>query len=373
MDPPDQHRATVRGRRVVDPPQRAIAIEPLGEQARDLSGDLLFGERLVRLDRADAAGDVEALPWNPRRRLIRPAEPPAQLRDSREPPLDELAQLLEPRGPGADADHLAGVPGDRVALEGEDRPVLGLEGDGLTFHRPDDATGRASIGLMERIARFARLSMRLGASMAATLTGLLVAAADAGAVLDQPTRVADVNPGPAGSTISATTVFGRHVIFRGFNPTVGDEPWATDGTAAGTIPLEVAPGPGSSIPGDLHADRRRGRVPRGRGGRRRALADRHDPGGNEPGPRHRAGARIVDRRGTSSGSATRRSSAPTTASRAASRGAPTAPPRGRLRSPTSAPEPAAAPRASSSPSASATTSSSRASRRSPAPSSGALR
>ena len=104
---------------------------------------------------------------------------------------------------------------------------------------------------MESSAPMVRLSMRLGASIAVAVCTLAVAASGAWAALGEPAQVADINPGPAGSSAFATTAYGRSVVFRAGNPTIGDEPWISDGTVAGTVPLEVAPGPGSSAPGSF--------------------------------------------------------------------------------------------------------------------------
>ena len=102
---------------------------------------------------------------------------------------------------------------------------------------------------MERFAPVTRLSMKAGASIVATLMFLLAAAGSSPAALDEPARVADINPGSGSAAVNGIALAGRNVIFRANNPTAGDEPFTSDGTAAGTVPLEVSPGPGSSIPG----------------------------------------------------------------------------------------------------------------------------
>jgi ELWxxDGT repeat protein len=91
-------------------------------------------------------------------------------------------------------------------------------------------------------------TMRSGA-LWATLASLLAITADASAAIDQPQQVRDIRPGNLGSTPQGGVEFGRQLIFRAANTEVGDEPWSTDGTAAGTVPLEVSPGLGSSTPG----------------------------------------------------------------------------------------------------------------------------
>lgn len=75
--------------------------------------------------------------------------------------------------------------------------------------------------------------------------------------------VADIRPGPAGSdpTVfpSGSQVLPNGILFTAEGGASGREPWFTDGTAAGTIPLpEIYPGPSGSFPvfgpaGDTHA------------------------------------------------------------------------------------------------------------------------
>ncbi len=62
----------------------------------------------------------------------------------------------------------------------------------------------------------------------------------AGLDLSEPTLIADVAPGPGnGSNLnSGYAVFGDKLFYRGEDATSGDEPWVTDGTAAGTYLLK---------------------------------------------------------------------------------------------------------------------------------------
>lgn len=87
--------------------------------------------------------------------------------------------------------------------------------------------------------------------IASFLVAWLIAEERASAAIDVPTQVADIRPGPGGSSPDAAVTFGNRVIFEASNLAVGQEPWITDGTAAGTTPLEVTPGAGSSLPGDF--------------------------------------------------------------------------------------------------------------------------
>lgn len=58
----------------------------------------------------------------------------------------------------------------------------------------------------------------------------------------------DINPGPNGSSVAAVAPIAGRVFFRASNGTTGGEPWVTDGTNAGTIPLgDINPGPASSV------------------------------------------------------------------------------------------------------------------------------
>lgn len=103
---------------------------------------------------------------------------------------------------------------------------------------------------MEWLAHRAPLSVRLGASIAAILASLAFATG-ASAALNEAERLRDLNPGPLGSSPHGGVPFGHQIVFRASNPSVGDEPWVTDGTAAGTMPLEVVPGATGSVPGDF--------------------------------------------------------------------------------------------------------------------------
>ena len=89
-------------------------------------------------------------------------------------------------------------------------------------------------------------SIRLGASL---LGACLLAPAAAEGSIDVAAPVADIRPGASGSTPFGGVPFGRSIVFRAFGDSVGNEPWISDGTAAGTTPLEVVPGVGSSNPG----------------------------------------------------------------------------------------------------------------------------
>lgn len=89
-------------------------------------------------------------------------------------------------------------------------------------------------------------SIRLGASLLGVC--LLGPSAAAGSV-DVAERVADIRAGAGGSVPFGGIPFDRGIIFRALGDGVGTEPWISDGTAAGTTPLEVQPGPASSNPG----------------------------------------------------------------------------------------------------------------------------
>jgi len=62
-------------------------------------------------------------------------------------------------------------------------------------------------------------------------------------------RVADINPGSAGSGGEEFIAFGDHVYFRATDPGAGTELFTSDGTAAGThLVKDISPGPGGSFP-----------------------------------------------------------------------------------------------------------------------------
>jgi uncharacterized repeat protein (TIGR01451 family) len=66
------------------------------------------------------------------------------------------------------------------------------------------------------------------------------------------TRVADVDPGPDGSTPRDFARLGTKLYFRARTAASGDELWTTDGTEAGTAPVaDILPGPNSSTPYEL--------------------------------------------------------------------------------------------------------------------------
>jgi ELWxxDGT repeat protein len=101
---------------------------------------------------------------------------------------------------------------------------------------------------MEWSRRRLPLPVQLGASLGALLVSLVSAAGAQGAI-DQAEQVADIRAGALGSSPDGLAVFGHRVIFRAANDEVGEEPWISDGSEQGTVPLEVAPGPASTVSG----------------------------------------------------------------------------------------------------------------------------
>jgi ELWxxDGT repeat protein len=68
------------------------------------------------------------------------------------------------------------------------------------------------------------------------------------------TLVADLIPGPGGSSPAHLTVTGGRLLFVAEAPGMGRELWSSDGTTAGTsLVADLHPGPGSSLPRDLTA------------------------------------------------------------------------------------------------------------------------
>lgn len=65
-------------------------------------------------------------------------------------------------------------------------------------------------------------------------------------------RLADLYPGPTGSTPEQFVVIGTEVLFVATSPASGREVWVTDGTPGGTVLVEdIAPGSASSLPTGL--------------------------------------------------------------------------------------------------------------------------
>ncbi len=65
-------------------------------------------------------------------------------------------------------------------------------------------------------------------------------------------RLADLYPGPTGSTPEEFVVVGAEVLFVATSPVSGREVWVTDGTPGGTVLVEdIAPGSASSLPTGL--------------------------------------------------------------------------------------------------------------------------
>ena len=76
------------------------------------------------------SAEVEALVGHPSGRLRAAAQPARQRGREPDPLADALAQALDVhrrRLAGAEPHDLAGVPGDRAALQVEDRAILGAE------------------------------------------------------------------------------------------------------------------------------------------------------------------------------------------------------------------------------------------------------
>jgi len=142
-DPPDEDGAAARAGDDVDRPERPIAVEALLEEAGDLRELGLAARRRSELGCADVPGHVEVRVGYPGRLLGAAAELPGQLRDRGDPLADQVPQLVEGGGAGAEGDELAGVAGDPGALEVEDRLVLGPERDGPDVAHPAMIAGLA--------------------------------------------------------------------------------------------------------------------------------------------------------------------------------------------------------------------------------------
>jgi len=80
-------------------------------------------------------GEVEVRVGNPARLGGVAAEPAGQRRRERDPLVHPRAQGVDVERSAAQARHLARVPGDRRALEREDRAVLGAERDRVLSER----------------------------------------------------------------------------------------------------------------------------------------------------------------------------------------------------------------------------------------------
>ena len=109
--------------------------------------------------------------------------------------------------------------------------------------------GASPVGLSD--SRTGGIRARLCAMAAVALAALAaLAPASAEAALDVPQQVADINPGPGGSSVLTATPLGRFVLFRATDGSSGIELWRSDGTAAGTVRVaDINPGAASSSPG----------------------------------------------------------------------------------------------------------------------------
>ena len=128
MNAPHQSGAIAVDPDDVDPPQRPVAGQPLLEERRHHAGQAGLVDRAPG-NRGDVAPNVERSIRYPDALGSLTAQDDLQHLCRLDPRADQLAQLFD-RGRGrAQEDHLAGVTGDRGALEVEDRPVLGTERD----------------------------------------------------------------------------------------------------------------------------------------------------------------------------------------------------------------------------------------------------
>jgi hypothetical protein len=130
VDAPDESGSPARASNHVEVPERPRSIQPLGEQPRDLGPQrsVVAG---VDARSGHVGRDVEAFVVDPDRLLRGSPQPAREGRDRWQPPLDRGRQLLGAGRARPDQHDLAGVPGDRVGLERQDRPILVREGDAL--------------------------------------------------------------------------------------------------------------------------------------------------------------------------------------------------------------------------------------------------
>ena len=126
---PDERGAPTLELHQVDPPQRPVAWQPFLEQRRDTAGQIRLGDLAVR-QRHDVAPNVELASCTQTRSSPSPLSTAVSTGAApmREPIRTRAAASTVRRGPGED-DDLAGVTGDRGALEVKDRPILGTQRD----------------------------------------------------------------------------------------------------------------------------------------------------------------------------------------------------------------------------------------------------
>jgi acyl-CoA hydrolase len=137
MDSPDQRRAAVLQRDDVDSPQRSRAVEALLEQLGDERQQAMPVDGPGCGCDDDMLGDVEALVGDPTWLARAAGEPPRE--GWREPdPLGHVltqAPYVKRQIARRELHDLARVPGNRLALELEDRAILRAERDLLVVHR----------------------------------------------------------------------------------------------------------------------------------------------------------------------------------------------------------------------------------------------
>jgi hypothetical protein len=130
VDAPHERRAAAGAGQHVDPPQRARPVEPLGEQPRNLGAQHVVVAGL-RLDRDDVGRDVEAPVVDPGWAIRGPPEAARHGRHHRQAPRDRGAEPLGRGSAGSEQHHLAGMAGDGLALQLQDRAIGVAQGDAL--------------------------------------------------------------------------------------------------------------------------------------------------------------------------------------------------------------------------------------------------
>jgi hypothetical protein len=123
VDAPHQRRALIE-RQHVEPPERARAVQVLGEELGNCVAEPAVVEATGELGIHHVLTQVERGILDPRGGASRPAQPAGESGSEADPLSDQLPQGVPSRRPRAEHDDLAGVPGDRVAFELEDRAVL---------------------------------------------------------------------------------------------------------------------------------------------------------------------------------------------------------------------------------------------------------
>ncbi len=177
------------------------------------------------------------------------AETPLQLGHRGDPLLDPGPDRLDVGRAGSEPHDLAGAPGDRLAFERRGSPgqlaAAGSRGASTprSCHPGQAPVDTCIVQHMQRSAPRARFSVWLGTSIAVAASFLLIPAAVPGGDREAE-RVADINPGPLGSSPVSPVALGRQIVFPRRGQRVRGRAGRPDAElAAGTEVIDTLPDP----------------------------------------------------------------------------------------------------------------------------------